>query len=470
MLNQEVPTNETRKYASLQSLGALWRQRWWNVVLAALAGGVLAVAWALLQSPTYASTAVVYVTTVSDGGSQGAYTGSLASQQRVASYVDLASSDAVLSDAIEIGDLDGSVDDVRSAVTASAALDTVVLDITATATEPTGAAALANAVAEAMRLNVVELETPSGGGEPLAKLTVISPASPSVYPFSPQPLRLVAIGLFSGSVIGFLFMYLKGRFDTRLRSESDIEGLVDVPVLASVDSRLGMVDSKNDLVQFGNSPMAESFRRLQINLDFAGVEGDIRRLLIASGEQGEGKSTTTIHLALALADSGYRTLIVDSDLRRPTLCPRLGLNGEVGLTDIIRGVAEPGDVIQRTEVPNLEVLGPGRLPPNPVEFLNSTKSEELFRSLSVEYDYVIVDSPPVNLVADSSVLVRSVDGVLVVVRAGRTRRSELVSAVDQLRMAQATIAGVVLNGVSRTGAYREYGYTASNAGLSGSSR
>ncbi len=161
------------------------------------------------------------------------------------------------------------------------------------------------------------------------------------------------------------------------------------------------------------------------------------------GPGGEGKTTTSLNLAAALAEDGNRVVLVDADLRRPSVARRLGLTGAIGLTSFLRGDGVISDFVQSGPVEQLDVLVAGALPPNPAELLGSQRAKDGMEALQASYDFVIMDTPPPVLpVADAAILSQYVDGALVVVRAGRTRSQDLATAFDSLLAAKASIAGV----------------------------
>ncbi len=197
------------------------------------------------------------------------------------------------------------------------------------------------------------------------------------------------------------------------------------------------------------SPAAEAFRTLRTNVYFSGLDRSIHTLLVTSVAPSEGKSTTLANLAVAMAQGEKKTILVDSDLRRPTLHTVFGLNNETGLTSLFmdaRGTIEPA--LKDVGVPNLQVLTSGPLPPNPAELLGSQRMLDVIATLKNHADIVLFDAPPVVAVTDAVVLGTRVDGVLLVVNAGHTRREHAKRAKEQLEKVNIRIVGAVLNGVS----------------------
>ncbi len=197
------------------------------------------------------------------------------------------------------------------------------------------------------------------------------------------------------------------------------------------------------------SPAAEAYRTLRTNVDFSGLDRSIHALLVTSVAPVEGKSLTLANLAVAMAQGDKRTILVDADLRRPTLHTLFGLNNDKGLTSLFidaKGPIEPA--LKDVKVPNLQVLTSGPLPPNPAELLGSQRMLDVIAALKQRADIILFDAPPVIAVTDAAVLGKRVDGVVLVVEAGQTRREHARRAKEQLEKLNIRIVGAVLNGAS----------------------
>jgi succinoglycan biosynthesis transport protein ExoP len=259
--------------------------------------------------------------------------------------------------------------------------------------------------------------------------------------------------------IGVGVAFGRHALDTKVRSESDIKALSDRPMLSSIPLDKNTKGKPLTLVTDPHSMHAEAIRRLRTNLLFVDVTTGKHSFVITSAMPGEGKTSTVINLAMALADTGARVLLVDGDLRNPTIAKTMGLEGGVGLTTILIGAATVDDVVQQWRDSSLFVLPAGQIPPNPSEILGSEPMETLFDHLTKEFDFVLVDSPPVLPVIDAIVINKLVGGLLFVVAADRTRKRDLQSALKALSTVDARAAGFALNMVAAgaTDPYR-YGY------------
>ena len=205
------------------------------------------------------------------------------------------------------------------------------------------------------------------------------------------------------------------------------------------------------------SPISEAYRTLRTNLDFASLDEALKTLVVTSAGVGEGKSTTLANLATVSAQTGRKVILVDADLRRPTMHQIFGLTNEVGLTTVMMdnsGLASPP--MQETGVEGLSVLTSGPLPPNPAEVMGSRRMEEMIGALAELADQVFFDTPPVVAVTDAAVLATKVDGVLLVIGAGKTRRELARSAVQRLEQINARLVGTVLTGVRMDTGFRGY--------------
>ena len=192
------------------------------------------------------------------------------------------------------------------------------------------------------------------------------------------------------------------------------------------------------------SPIAEAYRTLRTNIQYAKVDGELKVLLFTSAGPGEGKSTVAANTAVALAQAGHKVILVDCDLRNPVQHHVFHLNKK-GLTNCLVGESPAIELLQETEVPNLRVLTSGPIPPNPAELLGSSRMELALNSLKEIADYIVLDCPPVIAVTDASVLSRKVDGVILVLEANQVRPEMAQKAKELLENAQATILGAILN-------------------------
>lgn len=206
-----------------------------------------------------------------------------------------------------------------------------------------------------------------------------------------------------------------------------------------------------------HSPIAEAFRTLRTNIQFAGVDKPIKTMLITSATMNCGKTTITANLGVAMAQTGSSVLVVDADLRKPTLHRYFSMDNEPGLTNILFDVTMDLNMsVNKSRINNLFVLASGPVPPNPAELLSTEKMKKVIEVLADSFDYVLFDSPPVNAVTDPAILSCQVDATLLVLDYGFVTRDEAAFALEQLKKVRANVIGAVLNGMPNSQGYYHY--------------
>lgn len=221
-----------------------------------------------------------------------------------------------------------------------------------------------------------------------------------------------------------------------------------------------MQNNQNLIIDDPKSILAEAFRVLRTNLQFSSVDEPIKKIAVTSSEPSEGKSTVIANLAISFSMAGYKILLIDADMRRPTQHKKFLLENHKGLSNLLAENLSVESVIQKTKIQDLHVLTSGPLPPNPAEILGSAKMKDFMEDIAKKYDIVLIDAPPVNSVADASIISAYTDGIILVVAAGETRREAVKVAKQQLIRVKAKILGVVLNKLkeSDSGYYYYYYY------------
>lgn len=214
------------------------------------------------------------------------------------------------------------------------------------------------------------------------------------------------------------------------------------------DTENGFMSQRRQILN-EKTPFAtrEAYRTLRTNIRFALQGEGCKKFCITSSSQGEGKSITMLNLAITFAEAGQRVLLIDADMRRPAVARLLVEKSTPGLSNILAGLATEQEALRKEVYPNLDVIYSGDIPPNPAELLDSDRMRELLEKLSKWYDYILVDTPPVNIVSDASVVGNMLDGVLVLARQGRSRKESLKRAVNHLELAGVKVLGCIFNGV-----------------------
>lgn len=438
------------------------RKRWMLVVILLLAGIAGSAAVSLLVTPLYKASTLVFVSVQSTGAVNDLAQGNSFVQQQVKSYAEAVSTPAVLNSVIDQLDLKVTPAKLAESVVATAPLDTVNIEIDVTDPSPSRAAEIANAVTASFRQVIAEINRPANGDPSPISASVLRPATVPIAPVSPNTNLNIALGALIGLALGLGLAVLIEVLDTRVRNEKDVRQIVDAPILGGIS--FDKTAAKRPLIvrTEPNSPRAEAFRGLRTSLQFLDVEGGPRSFVVTSSVASEGKSTTTANLAIAMADAGARVVVIDGDMRQPTLADYLGIEGAVGLSDVLIGRAKLGDVLQPWGHGSLVALPAGAVPPNPSELIGSGAMAALLRLLEKEFDTVLIDSPPLLPVTDGALLAKQTRGAILVVAAGRTRRQELAASVATLERVDARLAGIVMTMVPTRGAdaygYGQYGY------------
>lgn len=439
-------------------LGVL-RRRWIVVVACLVAGIAVSVLFLLRATPQYASTARLFVSTPgSDAANAQAYQGGLFSQQRVTSYADLIKGSTVAERVLQQVGSNESPASLVGQITAKVAPDTVILQVTVTDPDPARAQLLAQTTAEVFTEYVGELESANDPSRAVIKANIVDAANLPTSPVSPRPLITIGLGTLIGLLVGLAAAWLRETLDTTIKTP---EGLAE---LAGAGS-LGAVFYDPDAVKRPliadldtHAPRVEAFRILRTNLQFLNVDNASAIFTVTSPLPGDGKSTTAVNLAIALAQAGRRTLLLEADLRRPRVGEYLDLESAVGLTTVLIGQAELADVVQPWGKDGLHVVTSGPLPPNPAELLQSNAMTGLLKQLLNQYDVVIIDAPPVLPVTDSALLAAASDGAILVARHGETTRDQVVQSRQRLESVDASLLGTVLNFAPAKGA-GSYGYS-----------
>lgn len=436
------------------------RKQWYLIAILAFLGAGGGVYVAQTTPPTYSASTKVFVSPSQGSTIQELVQGSTYTQNLVQSYAELARMPVVLDPVIDELGLDITARELARTVTADTPLDTVIIELSATAGEAERAADIANAVAHQLSRTITELSSTSspspGDGEPggAVQVEVVESAPVPQYPIAPRKKFLVAIGLLGGLVLGVVLAVVRRLLDTRIRAAEDITSMTDVALLG----RIPRLESRRRRgVAAGSAVASEGYRRLQTNLQFLDASERLRSFVVTSSVSGEGKSTTSANLALAIAEKGLRVLLIDADLRRPAIADYCGLEGAAGLTTVLIGRARIDEVVQKWALPTLDVLTTGEIPPNPSQLVGSSAMAALLDEAREEYDLVMLDAPPLLPVADATVLARLTDGALVVAGCHKLHRHHLSAALASLETVGARCLGVVANRTGRTSHDAYYG-------------
>jgi len=428
---------------TLQDFVKMLRARWLIVCVAAVLGLLGAVAVNLLTTPMYESSTRLFVSTSSGSSLSDIYQGNRFSQERVVSYTELLMGETLARRTIDKLGLEMAPDELQDNVKASAKVDTVLIDVAVTDESPVRARDIADALSDEFVTLVQELETPADGERADARVVVEQRATIPDEPVVPQTGRNLAIGLAVGLALGIALAVVRDLLDNTVKDRSNLEEITGVSLVGSIPNEKERRKEPAISFESDNSAIAEAFRKLRTNLKFLAVDNPPRVIVVTSSMASEGKSTTAINIALALAEAEHNVIVVDGDLRRPRLDKYFGLVGAVGFSSVLAGGVALDDVIQKSRFSGLSVLTSGAIPPNPSELLGSMAAKKVVDDLRAHFDYVIIDSSPLLAVTDAAILAANADGVLIVARFGQTKRDQLGHAVASLRSVGAPLLGAV---------------------------
>lgn len=448
--------------------------RAWRVIMASVLCAAIAFGYTFqFITPQYQSTAMFYVNnnsfSVGDAALSITSGDLVTSRGLVDSYIVILKTRETLNEVIDYTGLDLTYGEVSNMISAAAVNETEIFRVTVTNPDPQEAEKIASAIAYILPKRISNIIDGTS-----AKIvdSAVAPAGPS----SPSYTKNTLIGFLLGFLMSTGLIALKEISDTTIRSEEDIEHVCAHPVLTMVPDmqasgkknsdyyygygekkakkkkKAAKLQNQNEALIGSNISFVatEAYKRLRTKLQFSFADDSTSRVIgLSSALSGEGKSLTAVNLAYTLAQLNKRVIILDCDMRRPTLAEKMGLSKKPGLSEYLTGQHEFKDVVQRYGNENEEVafhvISAGENPPNPVEMLSSLRMERLLNSLRDVYDYVLLDLPPVTEVTDAMAIAPKIDGMLLVVRQNYCDRIVLNETVQQFDFINAKILGVVFN-------------------------
>lgn len=444
------------------------RDQWVVVVVAVLVCLAAGTAFHFLRPVRYTAQLTMYVSSQGVDSTSAAFQGAQLSQQRVASYVKLVTTPRVTQAVVEELNLPMTSGQLAQELTASTDVDSVLIYVQVTDSSPDRAAAVANAVGSVFTGVVDDIERPlQANGVQAVAVRVVQPAIPPDTPSSIGLPVTLAASLLIGLVLGVAAGLLRSGFDTSVRSPDDLARATGGAPALGVIAYDSVVPKRPLLVhEDSQSPRTEAFRQIRTNLRFINSDDPSKVLVVTSSLPAEGKTTTLVNLAIILASGDSRVLVIEADLRRPKAADLFGLERSVGLSDVLTGGLPADDVIQSWKggfVASLhggsvDVLPSGQLPPNPSELLGSARMAELIRELRRQYDFILLDTPPLLPVTDAAAVAAETDGALLVCRYRKTNSHQVASAVRALQAVSAPVLGTIFSMVPRKGshAYAQY--------------
>ena len=361
---------------------------------------------------------------------------------------------------------DGTIEpnSILSCVNMQSSGGTEVLEITATTKDADISAALCNCFAKVARPFLMRVV---GAGD----VQTIGEADAHYSPVSPRTKMNCLIGGFAGAFLAIVIIIVADLLDNSIKSSDDITHKFDLAVIGEIDqfgdSKMKKGEASSNAKRYTildpDTPfyVNESYKAMRTNITFALAASTSKNknvFAVASANPSEGKSTTAANIAIALSQMDCKVLLIDADLRKPVQHRIFKVNNKLGLTNVLVQMEIFEDCVKREVIPNLDLLTTGTKPPNPSEILASEYTADVLSGLSQMYDYVIIDTPPVNVVSDAMVISKSIAGILLVLKYGVTSYDDLKEATRRTELSNTSIVGCVLNGIKRRSGAHSYKY------------
>lgn len=486
---------------ALTDLLLLFLSKLWIIIIAAVVGGAAAFCWAKFMMPLeYSSHISMYVQSYTDMQDNGMdnynYNDINKSKQLINTYIEVLKDDAVMDSvgakltedfgADIIADsfvvVDGKIkpSSLRSAISITTVTDTSALTVTATTHNAELSAAIVNEMAKQSDTFVSEAIG-------IGSIKTIDKARVYDTPVAPNVKKIAALGAMAGFMITILIIFLIDFFDKTIRSGEDLEKRFEKPILGEIqyfdaseeeekkkrrNKKVHFTDLKRSTLLDENIPfyITESYKAMRTNIIFSLSPFEKKIIAVSSPTPGDGKSTTAANIAIALAQGGHHTLLIEADLRKPVIYKQFDLKNKTGLSTIISKQGKFENCVHKNIIDNFDIISAGPVPPNPSELLASETASKFLEELSEQYDYIVIDTPPVNVVSDAFGLSNSVAGMLLVTRFGKTTYDEIETAQKGIDLAKMNLLGFVVNGIKtpgnspynskygKYGKYSRYGY------------
>ena len=490
----------------------------WLLILSAVLAGTVSLLVSLNMAPIYRSTTTVLVNEA-PATKNADYNSVLMSKQLTSTYAEMMANDLVLKQVADQVRIANTPEEMRKWISINPVRDTQIIQVAVQTTDPAFSASIANAIVSAFSTQIQEIQTKRfsqskltlenqlaetdkqitsfvkqaemattpgekdrldakvveyrtiysnlltsyeqirlSEAQSVSSVVQVVPAVSNPDPVEPNIWRNTILAALLGFLIAAVALIARESLDDTVKTPNEITRMFDLPILGVINHH-GSEGTSPITVSEPRSPFSEAYRALRTNINYASVDRPLRTLLITSAVPGDGKSTTIINLGVVLAQNGKKVIIADCDLRRPQIHTHFGLTNRQGMSTLF---ALSGDglnsVRQSTPVDGLTVVTSGSLPPNPSELMGSQKLQTILASMRNAADIILIDTPPTLTVTDASALAPSLDGILLVVRPGKTKMSALRQTVEQLRQVNARILGVVMNDVAVSGKPYSYHY------------
>ncbi len=414
-------------------------RHWLVVLIAVVAGACAALFFGAQTTPQYTSSVTFYLSTPPAAAAGNALSADQVTQRRIVSYIELVKSERMASLVLSDTGLSGTPKSISRDISATTPPNTVLLNVTASGSSSQRADKIVAAVSKNLAPLIKTLE--HGSPRTTTLVNIVSGPSTITTKVSPRRQLDLGVGLLLGVAVGVALAVARDR-----SGASDQAGLATSDPLSLARIPFDPAARKFPLIVNGqlHSARAEAYRQLRTMLQYIEDGQTPKVIAVTSAVSNQGRSSTAVNLAIAFAQAGRSTLLIEGDLRRPRAAQYLGVTATMGLTDILRDQVALEDALCSTDSPGLTLLPSGSMPVNPSELLNTAAMARLIDSLREKFDVVLMDTPPLLPVADAAVLSRLADAVIVTVRYRKLKDSELAAALSTLSAVNATVAGTVL--------------------------
>jgi capsular exopolysaccharide synthesis family protein len=405
------------------------------------------------MKPTYTASVLMYVNTKDSSASTNLNDLNYA-QKVVTTYINFLRTKTFFKQVVEESELNYAPEQIRGMTQIQAINNTELFEISVVSFSANDSYILVKAMQKIAPVVIHNIKN-------TAEITVVDPVIYPLYPSGPNVIWNTMMGGMLGFLLSLIVSFLWEVVDIKVKDQQELMKRYQLPVLGAIPnynvfrrnkiltrlfkstkSLSNMSEGFHEETKF---IITEAYKSLRTNLRFTLRKTGCKKIMINSPMPQDGKSTISMNLAIVMAQTGAKVLLLDCDLRKGKIHKLLHLKGAPGITDILSGIKSEKELIQNTTYENLQVITMGSLPPNPSELLASVQMEELLANLEKSFDYIIIDSPPVNVVSDSLCLGKLVDGVIVVVIENASTYPLVTNAVSKYKFADIKVLGFVLN-------------------------
>jgi non-specific protein-tyrosine kinase len=489
---------------------------WWLIVLAAIIAGAASYFISRQMTPYYQASSTVLVN-AAPASKASDYNSVMMSEQLTSTYSQMMSKDAVLSQVAKQVGLSNPPDQIKKWITVTPVRDTQLIQVVVETTDPDLSAKIANSIVEVFATQIQNIQTQRfsqsksaletqltdyekqiadmtsevsktetsdekdrlnqkitqyrgmysnllqsyeqirlSEAQSVSTVVQVESAASNPIPVKPKVMQNTLLAAIVGILLAAGLVFVREAFDDTVKTPDDITRKFKLPVLGVISHHESDPDAPIALSS-PRSPVTEAYRTLRTNLGYTSVDRRLYTIMVTSAEPGEGKSTITSNLGAVMAQNNKRVIALDCDLRHPCLHGNFGLSNRQGMSTLLSQNSEAtSEICNPTKEKGLFVITTGPIPPNPAELMGSQKLQSVLKWLKETADIILIDTPPILAVSDALILAPSLDGVVLVVRPGKTRYGALRQSIEQLQLVNARILGVVLNDVNTRG--KAYGY------------